>query len=206
MLRRCADTSQCSGSTSPPTPLAALALLYAARHPDRIRRLVLVTPSTRVVGIEVTDDDRREVAQLRHDEPWFAEAYGAFERIWAGTSTDADWRRITPFTYGRWDAETQARATGQWSEQNAEAAAAYYDGVDTDAVRHDLRQLHVPVLLLAGELDVSTPPARAAEYAALFNDAEVAVLPGSGHYPWSDDPAAFTTSVLRFLRKPVLSG
>jgi pimeloyl-ACP methyl ester carboxylesterase len=35
---------------------AALALLYAARHPDRVGSLVLVTPSPRVVGVEVTDD------------------------------------------------------------------------------------------------------------------------------------------------------
>jgi pimeloyl-ACP methyl ester carboxylesterase len=38
---------------------AALALLYAARHPDRIGRLALINPSPRAVGLEITDLDRR---------------------------------------------------------------------------------------------------------------------------------------------------
>src|SRR3712207_5352860 len=81
---------------------AALALLHAARHPDRLASLTLVTPSPRVVGLEVTDADRREVAELRRGEPWFAAAFAALERIWSGAATDADWTAITPFTHGRW--------------------------------------------------------------------------------------------------------
>ncbi|WP_205857067.1 alpha/beta fold hydrolase, partial [Phytoactinopolyspora endophytica] len=61
-----------------------LAVLYAARYPDRIGRLVLVTPSPRVVGLDITDSDRREVAELRRGEAWFPEAFAAFERIWSG--------------------------------------------------------------------------------------------------------------------------
>jgi pimeloyl-ACP methyl ester carboxylesterase len=43
------------------------------------------------------------------------------------------------------------------------------------------------------------PPARARDYAALFADAETVVQPHAGHYPWLDDPARFTDSVLGFL-------
>jgi pimeloyl-ACP methyl ester carboxylesterase len=45
------------------------------------------------------------------------------------------------------------------------------------------------VLLLAGECDVGLPP-RNAEYAGLFEHAELAVQPGAGRFPWLDDPAS----------------
>lgn len=176
----------------------ALAVLYAARHPDRVNRLVLVTPSPRVVGVEIADEDRRELAELRGGEPWFAAAYAAFERIWAGAPTDADWAGIAPFSYGRWDADSQANEARHETETNGEAAAAYYSvgALDPDATRAALTRLSAPVLLVAGEYDVGLPPKRAAEYAGLFPRAELVVQPGSGHYPWLDDPEWFVREVL----------
>ena len=176
---------------------AALALLYAARHPDRVDSLVLVTPSPRVVGVEVTDDDRRRVAELRRDEPWFPDASAAFDRIWSGQATEADWTAITPFTYGRWDDAAREADSRAGAQRNADAAARYYaDGAfDPAAVRSALARLSVPVRLVAGEVDVALPPDRAAEYAALFPSAELVVQPGAGHYPWLDDPQAFVRAV-----------
>jgi pimeloyl-ACP methyl ester carboxylesterase len=157
---------------------AALALLYAARHPGRVGRLALITPSPRPVDLEVTDLDRQRVAELRRGEPWFPDAAAALERIRSGEATDADWEAITPLTYGRWDAA---------------AAAAYY------ATRAALAGLAAPVLLLAGGYDVALPPNRAADYAALFPRTELAVQPGAGHFPWLDDPAWFARTLAGFL-------
>jgi pimeloyl-ACP methyl ester carboxylesterase len=54
-------------------------------------------------------------------------------------------------------------------------------------------------LVLAGELDLGPTPERAAEAAALFPAAELAVLPGAAHFPWIDDPAGFATALADFL-------
>src|SRR6266545_2792333 len=148
-----------------------LAVLYAARHPDRIGRLALVDPSPRAVGLEITDSDRRQVAELRRGEAWFPDAFAAFERIWSGDATAADWTAIAPFTYGRWDAVSQAH----------------------------LARLRARVLLVAGEYDVALPPKCAAEYAGLFGQAELAVQPGGGHFPWLDDPEWFVQILTGFL-------
>ena len=180
---------------------AALALLYAARHPDHVASLTLVTPTPRVVGLEVTDADRRAAAELRRGEPWFPVAFDAFERIWSGSAAEADWVAITPFTYGRWDdAARIADARGQ-AQRNAEAAARYYaDGsIDPNAVRADLSRLRAPISLIAGEYDVALPPARAADYAALFSNAELAVQPRAGHFPWLDDPRWFLQTLRKLL-------
>ncbi|MET7425082.1 alpha/beta hydrolase [Dactylosporangium sp. NPDC005555] len=179
---------------------AAVAVLYATRHRDRIGRLVLVTPSPLVVGLEVSDADRREVAELRGGEPWFPEAFAAFERIWAGDPGAGDRDAITPFMWGRWDDTARAVAAEQHALRNDEAAAAYYTGADPAAARAAVADLRARVLLTAGEYDVALPPKRAAEYAGLFPHAEVAVQPGGGHSPWLDDPAWLATTVAGFLR------
>ncbi len=41
---------------------ANLAVLYAAQHPGRVGRLLLITPGLAAVGIDVSAPDRREVA------------------------------------------------------------------------------------------------------------------------------------------------
>ncbi|MGB3441012.1 MAG: alpha/beta hydrolase [Actinophytocola sp.] len=176
-----------------------LALQYATRHPDRIGRLVLVSPSPRPVGIEVTDEARREVAELRRGERWFTDAFAAFERIWSGDYAGANWPAIAPFSHGRWNEERQAFAAREAEEINAEAAAAYYsaNALDPDGTRGDLARLTAPVLLVTGEYDVGLPPKCAAEYATLFRTAELAVQPQGGHFPWLDDPAWFVATVTR---------
>src|SRR5215211_6882151 len=180
---------------------AALALLYAARHLDRVSRLTLVNPSPRAVGLEVTDLDRRQVAELRRGEAWFPDAFAALQRIWSGGATAADWNAIAPFTYGRWDAVTQAHLAREASQTNTDAAAVYYSAgaLDPQATRTSLAHLRAPVLVVAGEYDVALPPKCAAEYAGLFGQAELAVQPGGGHYPWLDDPEWLVQTLAGFL-------
>jgi pimeloyl-ACP methyl ester carboxylesterase len=180
---------------------ATLALLYAARHPDRVGRLALIGPSPLAVGLEVADLDRRQVAELRRGEAWFPDAFAAFERVWSGDATAADWEAIAPFLYGRWDAAAQAHLAREASEKNMDAAAAYYSSgaLDPEAIMASLARLRAPVLLVAGEYDVALPPKRAAEYAGLFPQAELAVQPGGGHYPWLDDPEWFVRTLAGFL-------
>jgi pimeloyl-ACP methyl ester carboxylesterase len=181
---------------------AALALLYAARHPDRIGRLALLNPSPRAVGLEITDAARRQVAELRRGEAWFPDAFAALERIWSGDATAADWTAIAPFTYGRWDAAAQAHLAQEANQKNAEAAAVYYSAgaLDPQATRTSLARLGAPVLVVAGEYDVALPPKCAAEYAGLFPQAELAVQPGGGHFPWLDDPQWLVQTLAGFLR------
>ena len=54
-----------------------VALLHAARYPDAVGRLVLVTPSGRPFGWAA--DDLEKVRELRAGEPWYADAAEAAE-------------------------------------------------------------------------------------------------------------------------------
>ncbi|GIE85045.1 alpha/beta fold hydrolase [Actinoplanes regularis] len=180
---------------------ASLALLYAVRHPARVRRLVLVNPSPRAVHLEITDLDRRRVAEERRGEPWFPEAFAALERVQTGQATPADGRALAPFIYGRWDAETQAYSAREAGQKNKVAAAAYNaeGAFDPDTVRTGLAGLAAPVLLVSGELDLQLPPKAAADYAGLFPQAELAMVPGGGHFSWLDDAEWLVQKVIGFL-------
>jgi proline iminopeptidase len=176
-----------------------LATLYAARHPERVGRLVLVTPSAMAVGVVVTGEDRLEVARLRKDEPWFPPAYAALEAITSGQGTD--WEAIVPFRYGRWDAATREHQAAESHQINHEAAGIFAsDGAfDPQDVRAALAAFPASTLLLAGEVDVNTPPRAVEEIAGLFPDATFVVQPRAGHQPWLDDPARFVATVGAFL-------
>jgi proline iminopeptidase len=178
-----------------------IAVQYAARYPARVSKLVLATPSPRAVGLDVTSELRREIIDLRRGEPWFAEAAAAFERIQAGSRADGDWGAMAPFFYGRWDAEAIAHAAGHAEQDNEEAAGVFArpGAFEPEATRAALKSFTSPVLVLAGEVDLNTVPRIAAEYAGLFPQAKLVVQPGAGHYPWLDDPGAFTSAVAAFL-------
>lgn len=60
---------------------ANLVVLYAAQHPGRVGRLLLITPGLAAVGIDVSAADRREVADLREDEVWFPPASAALKAL-----------------------------------------------------------------------------------------------------------------------------
>ncbi|MPZ62437.1 MAG: alpha/beta fold hydrolase [Propionibacteriales bacterium] len=178
-----------------------LAVLYAARHPSRIGKLMLITPSTRAVDITVTGQARREAAQLRNGEPWFPAAYAALEATTAGEGTDEDWDAIAPFLHGRWDAAAQAVQAMRSEQTNAVAAEVFgaEGAFDPDATRGALTTFGAPVLLLAGELDLNTLPSAAAEFADLFPSTKLVIQPGSGHYPWLDDADRFVATTRAFL-------
>lgn len=180
-----------------------LAMLYAQRHPDRVARLALITPSPYATGIEITGDLRLETARPRHAEPWFPEAFAALERIVAGNGDAEAFSAIVPFWYGRWDEAARAHRDAEDTRRNQEAAARYGDGAFTpDATRAALARLRCPVLVLAGEVDLNSPPAAVAEVAGVFPHAELVVQPGAGHFPWLDDAEEFVKATAAFLTRP----
>ncbi|MFI6760892.1 alpha/beta fold hydrolase [Micromonospora sp. NPDC050417] len=179
-----------------------LATLYAARFPEHVRKLVLVTPSAFAVGITVTGEIRLDTARLRKDEPWFPTAYAALEAVTGNRAGDDDWSAIDPFFHGRWDTTAREHQATFSAQPNPEAARTFAaEGAFTpEATRTALATLPAPVLLLAGEFDVNSPPPSVAEFAGLWPDASFVVQPGAGHYPWLDDADLFVATLTAFLR------
>ncbi|MGH3158465.1 MAG: alpha/beta fold hydrolase [Streptosporangiaceae bacterium] len=183
---------------------ANIALQYTARYPHRVSKLALITPSGRAVDLEPDPATRREVVNRRQDEPWFPAAVAAFDRIDADAAGDDDWTSIAPFFYGRWDDAARAHEAAD-QEQTNQAAASVFLGegaFDSAATRAALAAFGAPVLVLAGEVDLSRPPAVLAECAKLFPAGHLVMQSGAGHYPWLDDADEFVSTVNAFLDAP----
>ncbi|GGV60014.1 alpha/beta fold hydrolase [Streptomyces massasporeus] len=179
---------------------ANLAVLYAARHPERVGQLALVTPSVFAVGLDITAEDRLETARLRRDEPWFVPAYASLEAVTSGRAAPADWDAVAPFWFGRWDDEAREFRVTEQRQRNDEAAALYAaeGAFEPEGTRADLAAFTAPVLVLAGEYDVAAPVRVMKEYADLFPHVDLVVQSGAGHFPWRDGPEAFVTTLAAF--------
>jgi pimeloyl-ACP methyl ester carboxylesterase len=178
-----------------------VALLHAARHPDTVRSLVLVTPSGRAFGWPADDLDGIQAA--RRDEPWYpAAAEAAAALVDAGPRLRGELEKETrPFWYGRWDERTQAHAAGADHQMSLRANAGYAPGPDYDpqAAREQLQQVTARVLVVVAEHDALTGVAVGEQLAGALPDARVAVIAGAGHFPWVDAPDAFRSTVETFL-------
>lgn len=180
---------------------ANLAALCAARRPDRVARLALITPSVYAVGVGITAEDRLGTARLRRDEDWFAPAYAALEAVTEGRADADAWQAVAPFWFARWDEEAKAVRAAEERQRNDEAARIYGSegAFDPAATRAALSGFPGRVLVLAGEVDVAGPRRAMTEYAALFADAELVVQQGAAHFPWLDEPRRFVAHTAHFL-------
>ena len=66
-----------------------------------------------------------------------------------------------------------------------------------------LSTIHCPTLILVGEQDVVTPPDVGAEMHRAIAGSELVVIPGAGHLPNLEQPAAFNEALARFLEHRV---
>jgi pimeloyl-ACP methyl ester carboxylesterase len=62
-----------------------------------------------------------------------------------------------------------------------------------------IRAVSVPTLLVAGEVDQTGHAAGMKRVADMIKGAEFAVVSGSGHYPWAENPAEFNQAFFGFL-------
>jgi pimeloyl-ACP methyl ester carboxylesterase len=126
----------------------------------------------------------------------------------ASAEAAADFDRIAFPTYV-WDPSLRppvlaavARSLGA-----ADLAEAYWA---TEAPGYDLRpnlgDIAWPTLVVVGDRDWRTPPSAARTLAAGVPGATLVELPGVGHFPYAEAPAAFAEAVTRFLAAPTDEG
>ena len=179
-----------------------VAQVWAAAHPDRVGRLVLVTPSDRLQGGARADVPAIRAA--RSGEPWYADAAEAVAALESAPPAQQQSlvRATRPFFYGRWDERTQAHAATADTQSSKRAELGFGAGVeevDVAGLLGRLGQVSAPVLVVGGERDALTGVDSVAAVAASFPAAGTVVIPRAGHFPWVDEPASFVEAVRTFL-------
>ncbi|MFF5294552.1 alpha/beta fold hydrolase [Paractinoplanes globisporus] len=157
-------------------------LAYAARHPSRVSRLVLLAPSRIPIPMGA-DEPNQDVLVKRWfaAEPWYAPAKAAWD---AGLDSEEPDPAFMPLVYGADSPAVRAHA------RRAEVIGDYTDFWADTLDPGDLAAVGVPVTIVAGERDVVTGLAAPHVLADWLPNASIVWLAGAGHYPWVTHPEA----------------
>lgn len=168
-----------------------VALDFYLEHPALVRGLVLVSPT--VAGFDLGP----EVAAFGREEDRLLEAgdlQGATElnlRTWVdGPRRSAG--QVDPALRAA-IGEMQLLAFQATEPENAEVI------VLEPAAATRLDEVHVPTLIVAGELDVPAVVEQASTLAGAIDGARLEIVPGTAHLPTMEAPETFNTLLLDFV-------
>jgi pimeloyl-ACP methyl ester carboxylesterase len=168
----------------------SLAIRYAAKHPGRVERLVLLNPGI-LEGRAMAQAGRRLPAAARVLEYVTPRALAA----WVLRSRAGDPSRITEEHVDRW-----------WElwlrEGNRRAMLARMRDYGGTGVAALLGEVRVPVLVLWGEANPQAPVSQAAELMALLRNApekRLVTYPGVGHPALEEAGARIARDVVAWL-------
>lgn len=152
----------------------AVAMRYAALHPERVARLFLLnTAGLPFDGVEVfSPRTRAEASKL-------ATASIGTQRLLPGFILDDLIRNVSN-----------------------PARRAYLDSPERTDVTADLPRLTMPITIIWGERDRLIPLASIAPLRTAHPTAELITLPNAGHIPQSDAPRDVAALILARLREP----
>lgn len=176
---------------------AVVAMVYAARHPEQPRGLMLVAASA--VGYALSVD--RVAEQFRHLGGDVAADVYRRDAAENSAETHELWmRHCLPHMSARrepagddWVARIVQRPYEVHRRLNQQTG-------DMD-LRADLSRIRCPVLLMAGEADPMTPPEDSQEIAAALGGPPTVVrIPGAAHTVLRDQPEAAHQALRDFLR------
>lgn len=161
----------------------------AARHPELLRSLTLLDTSADAEPAENVPRYRLLNALTR----------------WLGIRWVVG--RVMPIMFGRTFLSDPAKAADRahWRAQLAGNRPSIYRAVngvvEREAVAPELGKIRCPTLVLVGEEDVATVPAKSERICALIAGAELVRIPGAGHSSSVEQPAAVTAALDAFLHR-----
>jgi proline iminopeptidase len=189
--------------------------MYAASFPDKVSRLILSCPGP----IFPTRDDLSEVPapdSFHLRPPFYTNAQGNREsgnfrsRAMNFFASRFGWKLVP-------DEEADAFASfGGYAVNRStvcdtanippmDAGAGYYASVRTYKSlmevkdnRAKLKTLDIPVLILKGQCD-NQPWGYTYEYAQVFRNHELKVIPSAGHFLWIEQPQRYYLAIRPFL-------
>jgi len=171
---------------------AAVAVTYAARHPERVDRLILY--GSYIQGMYKTGDPET-IKMAQSMEEIIRQGWGistpAYQELFA--------RLLMPegsMEQIGWLCEQQRRST------TAEHAARFFHAFQTIDISQDVARVRAPALVLHQRDDGMVPFDRGQQMATLLHDARFVPLEGKNHMILPDEPAwaTFTAEVDDFLR------
>ena len=176
---------------------AAYSIILGARDPERFPALVLVEPTglTRMNRGATTGGD---FAQLTIDSPVVGTA--VFNALVSKRSLRYHLERLYKNDELVTDDILDAYYVAAHQPGAKYAPSAFLSGHLNIDVRHALRRLRQPTLVVWGEHAVDTPVEDARGFLSLKRDLRLEVIDGVGSLPYDERPARFNELVAAFVR------
>jgi proline iminopeptidase len=181
-----------------------VAQAYAARHPERIGRLVLASTLARF-GKE-QEAAMKEGMEKRSGQPWYADALAALEAEQEGKfSSDEEMAELVfrelPLYFAHYGpAEAGYLDTLKTETPNADTLRLFNQEIfGTFDLRGELGSIKAPTLVITGEDDFICGPVCAGEIAEGVKGSRKAIVGDSGHMIFVEQPEAFEREVAEFL-------
>ena len=158
----------------------AVAVAYAARHPERVSALVLCSAYARGRAVRATGDDEKRAAALDlelarvgwgRDDPAFRQVFAS---QFQPDGTRADWAAFD---------QLQRRTT---SPENAVRFLEQFSRID---VRDEAREVTCPTLIMHSRDDHRVPMRYGEELAALIPNSRLVALSSNNHLLTATEPA-----------------
>lgn len=157
-----------------------IAVAFAARHPDRVGRLIMSGAYLDGAAIAAEDDRDALVELVRRS--WGVSSRVMSEIFFPDATAD----------------EQRAFVRHQRSTGSPEVAAAALAAVYSFDARAQAAAVRAPTLVLHRRGDRAIPLALGAETAEAIPQARLQILDGTAHHPWHGDSAEILTRALAF--------
>jgi proline iminopeptidase len=185
---------------------SAIALSYAIRYPDHVRRLVLI--ESQVLGLSAAADTQR-ILQNRSTDPRFEEATKVALTFFTGQinpalndeSLELFIAQILALYLHRPEKSLPLaleQLSGPISSYAFTSQFAADRAIPTDQIK-SLDAIKAKVLIMVGRHDFICPVALSERLHEGIPESSLVIFEESGHFPWLEEPTAFFTELHRFL-------
>lgn len=165
-----------------------IGLRLAIRRPDLLKSLILIESSAEPESPE----NARRYRMLN------------FIARWLGLRVVAD--RVMGIMFGQKFLTDPARASlrNEWKQRllanhRIGITRAVIGVITREGVADQLSKIQTPTLIIVGDQDVATPPAKAEFMHARIPNSKLVIIPGAGHTSTVEEPAAVTAAIAEFL-------
>jgi proline-specific peptidase len=181
-----------------------IAIAYAARHPERVERLILASTLARWAPGQ--EEAMQKAMESHSGEPWYADAKAALEEEQAGAfTTDEEMQALAfrefPFYFAHYDDAARDYLEILHAEATNADTLRYFNQevFPTFDLRPELERISAPTLVIAGAEDFITGPPSASDIEQGLADVSKVIIPGCGHFVFVEAREAFAEAVASFL-------
>jgi pimeloyl-ACP methyl ester carboxylesterase len=169
-----------------------VAAMASRLHPDRVERLVLVSPETKGQGRPGWQRLFMATPQMRRLGPvlWRNKVIGQLEEI-----LQKGWHNPSLVSPEKRDAYYKILRVDNWDRALWEFARA----TRPDSQKSPPETIRAPTLVVAGESDRIEGTEEIVRFAAAIPQANLAVLPDAGYCPQEEAPEAFLQAIAEYL-------